>query len=151
MATASLDPEMQGAGPRRDNIGCGTQAVKHPPPGGGGLGLLFRTPLLPPHQHTKFNPGHETAVDQQPRPQGLRGSAAPSRGSPRLPPGSLGDGGAPSTHLMRSTVSEYTVNADFAELSDSMAIPHSIKARTASKYLKAFPALSACGRRAQAT
>lgn len=46
-------------------------------------------------------------------------------------------------NLMRSTVSEYTANADFAELSDSMAIPHSIKAKTASKYLKAFPALSA--------
>lgn len=46
------------------------------------------------------------------------------------------------TNLMRSTVSEYTVYADFAELSDSVAIPHSIKDRMASKYLKAFPALS---------
>lgn len=46
------------------------------------------------------------------------------------------------TNLMRSTVSEYTVYADFAELSDSVAIPHSIKDRTASKYLKAFPTLS---------
>lgn len=46
------------------------------------------------------------------------------------------------TYLMRSTVSEYTVYADLAELSDSVAIPHSIKDRTASKYLKAFPALS---------
>lgn len=46
-------------------------------------------------------------------------------------------------NLMRSMVSEYTEYADLAELSDSVAIPHSIKDRMASKYLKAFPALSA--------
>lgn len=56
-----------------------------------------------------------------------------------------------STYLMRSMVSEYTAYADLAELSDSEAIPHSIKERTASKYLKAFPALSTCGRGTQAS
>lgn len=37
------------------------------------------------------------------------------------------------TNLISSIVSEYTAYADLAELSDSVAIPHSIKARTASK------------------
>lgn len=46
-------------------------------------------------------------------------------------------------NLMSSTVSEYTEYADFdAGFSDSVAIPHSIKDKTASKYLKAFPTLS---------
>lgn len=54
---------------------------------------------------------------------------------------------------MRSSVSEYTEKADLdadldTGLSDSMAIPHSMKDKTASKYLKAFPTLSVYGRTA---
>lgn len=54
-------------------------------------------------------------------------------------------------NLMRSSVSEYTEYADLdadldTGLSDSMAIPHSMKDKAASKYLKAFPTLSVCGR-----
>lgn len=73
-------------------------------------------------QHTLIL-GHEKAVDQPPRASGMRG----------FPLGLAQCG--PSTYLMRSMVSEYTVYADLAELSDSVAVPHSIKDRTASKYL----------------
>lgn len=46
-------------------------------------------------------------------------------------------------NLTRSIASEYTEYADLAAgPSDSVAIPHSRRDRTASKYLKAFPTLS---------